>query len=415
MMETRMRHVSTIAMTAFLLLFGSCPLVAAEVPQFRDLFNGKDLNIKIMEPPPGVTSEAQTAPVAKRPHLKIRGIYGGVPKELFEDGKTLKDYGVNAIFMGSNSVDTEKVALLKSQGARVFAEFNTMHVAGYLKEHPDAAPVGANGRVCPAPHGWQGICPTHPGYRRYRMDDFRKVLEEYAIDGIWLDYHHAHASWERAVPDMPDTCFCRRCINQFERETGTTLPEAPTAQLSALLLGQHKEAWVEWRCGVFTDWVREFREIIESTRPEALLGSFHCPWTDTEYDGALRNRLAIDLKAQAEYIDVFSIMPYHARFGHSTDPAWISRQTAWLGRHLGIHGKPGEKHRIWPIVQISDWGESVALDQVREVLDHGARLPATGVMVFRWGALRKQMEKVGEIGKFYRAVAPSPAGASTRR
>ncbi len=348
--------------------------------------------------------------VAKRPHLKIRGIYGGVPSELLEGGKTLKDYGVNAIWMGSGSVDAEKVVFLKSLGARVFAEFNTLHVAGYLKDHPDAAPVGVDGERSRAPHGWQGICPTHRAYREYRMNEFRKVLG-YAIDGIWLDYHHAHSSWERAEPALPDTCFCQRCLTQFERGTDTDLPEAPTSELSALLLGKHKEAWVKWRCGVFTDWVREFREIIESTRPEALLGTFHCPWKDTERDGALRNKLAIDLKAQAKYVDVFSIMPYHARFGHATDPAWISRQTKWLGRHLGVEGKPDERLKIWPIVQISDWGEPVPLEQVAEALDHGTRRPATGVMVFHWGALRKHREKCEEMGKFYRAITRDGAGS----
>ena len=31
-------------------------------------------------------------------------------------------------------------------GLKVFAEFNSMHVAPYLKEHPDAAPIGADGK-----------------------------------------------------------------------------------------------------------------------------------------------------------------------------------------------------------------------------------------------------------------------------
>jgi hypothetical protein len=342
----------------------------------------------------------------KRKHITIRGIYGGVPTELFERGKTLKDYGVNAVFIGSGSVTAERVALLKQQGAKVFAEFNTMHEAGYLKEHPDAAPVGVDGKVCPPPNGWQGVCPTHPGYRKYRMDSFRAVLKNFEIDGIWLDYHHSHASWEQAVPNMPDTCFCNRCIAQFRRDTKTTLPNKPTAELSQLLLGKHKDQWVQWRCDVFTDWVREFRAIIDETRPGALLGTFHCPWGDSDYDGALKNKLAIDLKAQAKHVDVFSIMPYHARFGHPTDPAWISRQTAWLGKYLGIEGKAGERHKIWPIVQISDWGENVPVSQVREVLDHGTRLPATGVMVFRWGTLPGQWEKVEEMGKFYKEIAP---------
>ena len=348
-----------------------------------------------------VTSQATAED--KRPHIKIRGIYGGVPAELLERG-TLDDYGVNAIFMGSGSVNAERIALLKKQGAKVFAEFNTMHVAGFLKEHPVAAPVGVDGKVSPPPHGWQGVCPTHAGYRRFRMDAFRKVLSEFEIDGIWLDYHHSHASWERAVPAMPDTCFCKRCITRFARDTKTELPNQGTPQLARMLLGEHKEAWVQWRCDVFTDWVREFRSIVDETRPKALLGTFHCPWTDTELDGALRSKLAIDLKSQAKYVDVFSIMPYHARFGHAADPSWISRQTAWLGDHLGIKGASGERPRIWPIVQLSDWGESVPVDQVRAVMDHGTRRPATGVMVFNWGSLKKQMEKVEKMGESYRTA-----------
>ncbi|MEO2027726.1 MAG: hypothetical protein ABGZ23_17785 [Fuerstiella sp.] len=340
-----------------------------------------------------------------RAHISIRGIYGGVPTELLVQG-TLRDYGVNAIFMGSGGINAERVAVLKKQGAKIFAEFNTMHVATYLKDHADAAPVGVDGKVCPAPHGWQGNCPTHPGYRRFRMDAFRRVLRDFEIDGIWLDYHHSHASWERAVPDMPDTCFCERCVAQFSRETKTPLPDEGTPQLAHTILEIHRDSWGQWRCDVFTDWVREFRSIIDETRPRALLGTFHCPWTDAEFDGALRNKLAIDLRAQAKYIDVFSIMPYHARFGHASDPSWISRQTKWLGDYLGVNGEPGERHRIWPIVQLSDWGESVSSNQVRSIMDHGTRRPATGVMVFNWGSLKKQMGKVDEMAKYYREIQP---------
>ena len=67
--------------------------------------------------------------------------------------------------------------------------------------------------------GWQGICPTHDGYRRFRMDAFRKLLQDFAIDGVWLDYHHSHASWEQAEPEMPDTCFCDRCLRRFQDAT----------------------------------------------------------------------------------------------------------------------------------------------------------------------------------------------------
>ena len=340
----------------------------------------------------------------RRPHVAVRGIYGGEPTTLMEGGRTLAASGVDAVWIGERGIDPDRVTRLKAQGARVFAEFNTLHVADYLREHPDAAPIGADGERAPAPHGWQGICPTHAAYRSGRMAAFRELLATYDLDGVWLDYHHAHATWERADPELPDTCFCPTCLAAFAKETGVVATGAPVAEVAGRLLGEHRQAWTRWRCGVFTDWVREFRSILDEVRPGALLGTFHCPWTESERDGALREKLAIDLAAQSRYLDVFSPMPYHARFGHADDPSWISRQTAWLGGHLGVTGEVGERVRIWPIVQLADWGEVVPAEQVAMVLDHGTRAPATGVMVFAWGKLRESPAKLEALTRFYRAI-----------
>lgn len=336
--------------------------------------------------------------------IEMRGVYGGIPGENTA-GAALSDFGANAVFIGSGSVTRERVEWVKSQGARIFAEFNTMHNARYLEEHPDAAPVGADGEVCPPPHDWQGICPTHPGYRAERMNSFRELVRNFDLDGVWLDYHHSHASWEREDPAMPDTCFCERCLERFSSDTGTELPDLPAARLAPAILEDHGEEWAQWRCDVFTDWVREFREILDEERPGALLGTFHNPWSDQDFDGARIRKLAIDLKAQAEYLDVFSPMPYHARFGHADDPEWISRQVSWLGSYLGLEGKPGEAIKIWPIVQLSDWGTEVPASQVAEILEAGTRPPSTGVMFFAWGSLKEHTDRVGELSKFYKGLS----------
>jgi len=231
------------------------------------------------------------------------------------------------------------------------------------------------------------------------------VLQRFPIDGIWLDYHHSHSSWERAVPVLPDTCFCDRCLTRFDQETGVRVGALSKPAAIKRLLVEDRAAWVKWRCDLFTDWVREYRSILDETRPGALLGSFHCPWDQDDFDAALKEKLAIDLRAQAKYLHVFSPMPYHARFGHSQDPAWISRQVKWLGEHLTISDEGGGRIKIWPIVQLSDWGESVPVEQVAAVLDHGSRPPATGVIVFAWGSLREQPAKIEELGRFYKAIS----------
>ena len=106
---------------------------------------------------------ACAAPPRAASPAPIRGIYGGVPQEILDAGTPLRDYGVDAVWLGSGSVTSERLALLRAERVHVYAEFNTLHVADYLKDHPDAAPIGSDGRVSPPPQGWQGICPTHDG------------------------------------------------------------------------------------------------------------------------------------------------------------------------------------------------------------------------------------------------------------
>lgn len=351
----------------------------------------------------GPGAESQAGAAAGPEGIEVRGIYGGVPGE-GGSGESIRDLGVNAVWIGSRSFTHERVELVKAQGARMFAEFNTMHYAPFLEDHPNAAPVGIDGKVSPPPHDWQGICPTHEGYRQDRMRKFRELAREFELDGIWLDYHHSHASWEREDPVMPDTCFCERCLASFESDTGLEIPDGPAGEKASLIMAEHQDEWVQWRCDIFTDWVREFREILDEERPGALLGTFHNPWSDKDYDGARIRKLAIDLKAQAEYIDVFSPMPYHARFGYADDPGWIARQVSWLGSYLGVEGVPGEEIQIWPIAQLSDWGQPVPPSQVSEVMEAAAQPPSRGMMVFAWGRLREQPEKVEELKKFYRGM-----------
>jgi hypothetical protein len=338
-----------------------------------------------------------------RPWIKIRGIYGGYPDQMFAEGRSPGDYGVNAIWVGSGGLDARRIERYRELGIKVFAEFNSMHAAEFLKDHPDAAPIGPDGQRSPAPNGWQGVSPFHAGYRKARMAEFRRVLKTFDIDGIWLDYHHAHASWEQAEPNLSDTDFSPSALAQFTAKTGIELPP-DTADAAKLLLGPHREAWTQFRCDVFTDWVREYREIVNEVRPTALLGTFHCPWSTDDLNGAIRHKLAIDLKAQAKYLDVFSIMPYHARFGHADDVSWISRQTEELGKLLNVQRAPGEKPEIWPIVQLADWGERVSPSQIASIIEYATRPPSTGVMVFHWSGISKEQEKIEALAKAYRSL-----------
>ena len=57
---------------------------------------------------PARPQPSEPGPPAEHPTIAIRGIYGGVPTQIFDRGRTLADYGVNAIWIGSGSVTRER-------------------------------------------------------------------------------------------------------------------------------------------------------------------------------------------------------------------------------------------------------------------------------------------------------------------
>jgi len=100
-------------------------------------------------------------------------------------------------------------------------------------------------------------------------------------------------------------------------------------------------------------------------------------------------------------------MPYHSRFGHREDPDWIGRQTTGPGKQLNLKGTSAEKQKIWPIVQLADWGDTVPVEQTAQVIDCGTRLPATGIMVFHWSGIAEQWDKLDALGRAYRVMQDS--------
>ena len=207
------------------------------------------------------------------------------------------------------------------------------------------------------------------------MEEFRRVLGHIEIDGIWLDYHHAHASWEQAEPNLPDTCFCPRCLERFQQDTGVELPDRPTPSCPGGCWAEHESQWVKWRCDVFTDWVREFRH-----DPRRRPGRGPC-WGRSIAPGRWRTTRRRAPREAGDRPEGAGAVPRRVQPDALPRPVRPCRRPGldlaagrpgW-GDTWASRAGPGERLKIWPIVQLSDWGEPVPVEQVAAVLDHGTR------------------------------------------
>ena len=331
--------------------------------------------------------------------VEIRGIYGH-PKPLWDKGYTLPDLGINALFLHSHSIDSALMERTKKEGIAVYSEFATLNGKNYVDKHPEAWAINEKGERVEAATWFMGVCPTEPGFQEYRFGQLRELLRKYEVKGIWMDYVHWHAQFEDPNPILPETCFCAHCLAEFSKSKNIKLPEGDTQIKAKWILTNKDKEWRDWRCGVIYDWANEFRRIIKEERPGTLLGLYHCPWDDEEFDGARRKMLGLDYDLLRDAFDVFSPMVYHARMGR--DPEWVKANIEWFSQRMQIEKDKDPK--VWPIVQAYNNPYVISAEEFSTVLKGGLSGKATGVMMFTTRAIADDEGKVEVLKDVYQQL-----------
>jgi hypothetical protein len=327
---------------------------------------------------------------------EIKGIYGN-PRPFWEKDVQLTDLGVNAIFVHGGSIDREMMQKARSEDLLVFAEFATLNGKNYVEKHPEAWAINEKGEKVEAAGWFMGVCPTEPGFRKYRFDQLRELITTYDLDGVWMDYVHWHAQFEEPEPILPETCFCDHCLSAFSQESGAEIPDGSTAEKADWILRTQDKQWREWRARVVYDWSLEMRKILKEHNPDALLGLYHCPWDDQEFEGASYRILGLDYDLLRETIDVFSPMVYHGRMGR--EASWVEENILWFGKKLKIResGYP----KLWPIVQAYNDPQRISSEEFETVLKGGMAGKSSGVMMFTTYAVAEDEGKTEVMKNVY--------------
>jgi hypothetical protein len=328
--------------------------------------------------------------------IEIRGIYGS-PEAFWKKELRLDQLGVNAVFLHSGSINEPMMKRAKSEGLKVFAEFATLNGKGYVESHPEAWAIDKNGKRVEAATWFMGVCPTEGGFRQHRFNELRTLLRKFPIDGVWMDYLHWHAQFEDPEPILPETCFCESCVSRFESSTRIKVPEGTIAEKAKWILSTNDGAWRSWRCSVVAGWVRDFKHILKEEKPGALLGVYHCPWDDDDFNGARRRTLGLDYDSLKGIVDVFSPMVYHGRMGKS--PEWVKENIEWFCKRVSI--TEGTFPKVWPIVQAYNDPKAISSAEFESVLRYGAGAQASGVMMFTSNSVAEEEGKIATMKKIY--------------
>ena len=163
------------------------------------------------------------------------------------------------------------------------------------------------------------------------------------------------------------------------------------------ILQNHDNTWRNWRCTVIAGWVRDFKTVLKEEAPGALLGVYHCPWDDDDFNGARRRNLGLDYDMLKGIVDVFSPMVYHERMGRS--PEWVRENIQWFSKRLNI--KDSRFPKVWPIVQAHNDPGTISAEEFEKVLRYGAGAGSTGVMMFTSNSVAEDPMKIETMKAVY--------------
>ena len=197
-----------------------------------------------------------------------------------------------------------------------------------LVADPMLAGIDATGTPMERIDWYVGIPPTrrsHVAAKIHAIETAVRVLEP---DAIHLGFMRWPGFWELWMPDrrredFPEYSYDLETLQQFQADTGIKLPSLEPAVAASFVAAKASDTWVDWKCRVVVDVIRQVKETARRFRPDIQVILNTVPFRKLDFDNAVEKVFGQRFEALAEVVDVFEAMAYHQIL--KRPPEWISR------------------------------------------------------------------------------------------
>jgi hypothetical protein len=237
--------------------------------------------------------------------MNIPLLFGPYGRGALAYAEQLPRYGANACWF--HMFDEQAFAICERHGLAACVEFATFRAD--FERHPELIPIGVDGQPIRYGRLVQGICLSQHEFLAGIEQKLRDGVQAYQPAGIWLDYLAGAGWFEVPDPDLQESCFCQQCVATFCEQSGID------ATNPAEILAKHRDAWTAHLCQRIAGFGLRYAAIIRAALPNCVIGAYMCPWTPSEFDGALTRIFGQDYHLLAGAIDVYTPLIYGVKSG----------------------------------------------------------------------------------------------------
>jgi hypothetical protein len=280
---------------------------------------------------------------------------------------------------------------LRGKGIRTFEATAVFFQPEVFDARPDMRPIDANGKVMER-FGWYvGLCPSSPDYLAERAAIVEEVSAALQSDGLFLGFIRFPGFWEMWMPDttraeIPEYCFCERCLARFQQETATSLPDGPIPMRAAILQHELRDRWTAWKCGVIANVIATLKAAAQRSRPGADVLINGLGFNRGEYGNAVAEVLGQDIEYVAGVAEHIELMLYD-QISRREPYEFVATETRAARARTNMTLLASLQTKV-------DYLDPIYASGKRRTTltpeDHDAALlatlasPADGIMVYRW-------------------------------
>jgi hypothetical protein len=315
--------------------------------------------------------------------------YTGDLRTLFEEWRGL---GINTAFVSPALASKPGfMKLARGNGIAVFLIVPVFFNDEELKKRPDLAALTQDGKV--ASDDWvKFICPSREGYRRRIAGTIDNLVRGLNPDGISLDFIRFFVFWEKVYPgrtldSLPNSCFEGHCVEEFQRDTGITVPKSfstPAAR-AGWILKEHPNDWTRWKCGLIAEVVKDLADTARKAKPGIKINIHSVPWRANDFGGAVKAIAGQNLTVMTAYSDYVSPMCYHHMVKQT--PAWVHSVVEDVASRVRVP--------VLPSIQVKEAyiPDKLTVAEFKQALIEALKPPSRGVVFWSWDSLGPDKER----------------------
>ena len=217
---------------------------------------------------------------------------------------------------------------LARQGILYIATCTMFFDPAALAANPGLAAIDANGRVIEKIDWYVGIPPTRRTHVARKIATIENAVRLLEPDGVHLGFMRWPGFWELWTPrrkraDFPEYSYDSESLARFEAEADVALPSREPRAAAAWIAENARDRWIDWKCRVVVDVIREVRDVARRIQPDAKMLLNTLPFGRGDFDNAAESVFGQRFEELAEVVDVFEVMAYHQILDRPAE--WIPR------------------------------------------------------------------------------------------